>query len=47
MPEDITKRIAKFIEPFRVAPGSSVTLAKDFDPAFKAGIDRKKDASDC
>jgi PPK2 family polyphosphate:nucleotide phosphotransferase len=43
MPEDISKRIARFIAPFRVEPGSSVTLAKDFDPAFKAGIKRKKE----
>src|SRR6201989_3225490 len=43
MPDDITKRIARFIEPFRVTPGSTVTLAKDFDPAFKAGIEKKKD----
>ena len=43
MPDDITKRIASFIEPFRVTPGSRVRLAKDFDPAFKAGIDKKKD----
>ncbi len=38
-----SKRITKFIEPFRVKPGSKVTLAKDFDPAFKAGIAKKKD----
>ena len=31
---DMEKRIARFIEPFRVDPGSSVKLAKDFDPAF-------------
>jgi PPK2 family polyphosphate:nucleotide phosphotransferase len=43
MPDDITKRIARFIEPFRVSPGSSVNLAEDFDPAFKAGIEKKKD----
>src|SRR6201989_3556203 len=43
MPDDITKRIARFIEPFRVTPGSTVTLAKDFDPAFRAGIEKKKD----
>ena len=30
------KRLAEFIEPFRVKPGSKVTLAKDFDPRFKA-----------
>src|ERR1700744_5661747 len=44
MPDDMTKRIARFIKPFRVLPGSSVKLAKDFDPAFKAGIEKKKDA---
>src|SRR3954452_13148692 len=31
------KRIAEFIEPFRVEPGSKVVLAKHFDPAFKTG----------
>jgi PPK2 family polyphosphate:nucleotide phosphotransferase len=43
MADDITKRIARFIEPFQVTPGSHVKLAKDFDPAFKAGIETKKD----
>jgi PPK2 family polyphosphate:nucleotide phosphotransferase len=43
MADDITKRIARFIEPFRVTPGAGVTLAQDFDPAFRAGIERKKD----
>ena len=37
------KRLQDFIEPFRVKPGSKVTLAKHFDPAFKAGIEKKKD----
>ncbi len=39
------KRAAEFIEPFRVSPGSKVTLGKDFDPAFKAkaGIKNKTD----
>ena len=37
------KRLAEFIEPFRVKPGAKVSLAKDFDPAFKAGITNKKD----
>src|SRR5580704_18315334 len=37
------KRLAEFIEPFRVTPGAKVTLAKDFDPAFKAGVNKKKD----
>ena len=36
MAEDMAKRIARFIEPFRVNPGSPVKLARDFDPAFKA-----------
>jgi PPK2 family polyphosphate:nucleotide phosphotransferase len=37
------KRLAEFIESFRVRPGAKVSLAKDFDPAFKAGITSKKD----
>jgi len=36
------KRVADFIEPFRVEPGSNVTLGRDFDPAFKAGVKKKK-----
>jgi PPK2 family polyphosphate:nucleotide phosphotransferase len=43
MPDEMSKRIARFIEPFRVTPGSKVNLAKDFDPAFEAGIKKKKD----
>ncbi len=43
MANDRSKRIARFIEPFRVAPGSKVDLPKDFDPAFEAGIKRKRD----
>ena len=35
--------MAEFIEPFRVTPGSRVTLAKDFDPSFKAGLNKKKE----
>jgi PPK2 family polyphosphate:nucleotide phosphotransferase len=37
------KRVEDFIAPFRVKPGSKVTLGKDFDPAFKAGVRKKKD----
>ena len=37
------ERVAEFIEPFRVKPGSKVTLAKDFDPAFKEGVRKKKE----
>jgi PPK2 family polyphosphate:nucleotide phosphotransferase len=43
MAEISAKRIARFIEPFRVSPGSQVTLAEDFDPAFEAGIKHKKE----
>jgi PPK2 family polyphosphate:nucleotide phosphotransferase len=43
MPELHVGNIARFIEPFRVDPGSKVVLAKDFDPAFKAGVTKKKD----
>jgi PPK2 family polyphosphate:nucleotide phosphotransferase len=46
MADDISKRIARFIEPFQVSPGSSVKLARDFDPGFKAGIEKKKDGVD-
>ena len=37
------KRIAEFIAPLRVTPGSKVTLAKDFDPSYKADFVKKKD----
>jgi polyphosphate kinase 2 (PPK2 family) len=37
------KRIAAFIEPLRVEPGSDVQLGRDFDPQFRSGIARKKD----
>jgi PPK2 family polyphosphate:nucleotide phosphotransferase len=37
------QRIADFIEAFRVEPGSKVTLAKDFDPAFRGTIRSKKE----
>ncbi len=36
------RRIAEFVEQFRVKPGSRVTLAKDFDSASKAGVASKK-----
>jgi PPK2 family polyphosphate:nucleotide phosphotransferase len=37
------KRVMEFIDAFRVKPGSKVTLAKDFDPSFKAGVKKKKE----
>ncbi|WP_432875045.1 polyphosphate kinase 2 family protein [Kribbella sp. CA-245084] len=36
------QRIADFIEPFRVEPGSKVNLAKDFEPDFRGTIHSKK-----
>jgi PPK2 family polyphosphate:nucleotide phosphotransferase len=36
------QRIADFVEPFRVKPGSKVSLARHFDPSSKAGIPSKK-----
>src|ERR1700744_4983990 len=38
------ERIAKLIQPLRVKPGSNVNLAKDFDPGYKAGDVKKKQA---
>jgi PPK2 family polyphosphate:nucleotide phosphotransferase len=40
--DDAQHRIAEFIEPFRVEPGSKVKLDRDFDPAFKAGVKKKR-----
>jgi PPK2 family polyphosphate:nucleotide phosphotransferase len=37
------KRVQDFIAPFRVKPGSRVTLSKHFDPRFQAGVNRKKE----
>jgi PPK2 family polyphosphate:nucleotide phosphotransferase len=39
------KRIARYARMFRVKPGSKVTLADDFDPAFKAEFLKKKDGA--
>ncbi len=42
MADDAQHRIAEFIEPFRVEPGSKVKLGRHFDPAFKAGVKKKR-----
>jgi len=42
MPSDRDERIAEFVEPFRVEPGSDVSLVEDFDPGFKRGVGSKK-----
>ncbi|MEV0194759.1 polyphosphate kinase 2 family protein [Kitasatospora purpeofusca] len=34
-------RVAKFIEPLRVEPGSTVDLAEDFDPRYKADLKKR------
>jgi PPK2 family polyphosphate:nucleotide phosphotransferase len=41
--EERRRRLEEFVGLLRVKPGSRVRLAKDFDPAFKAGVSRKKD----
>jgi PPK2 family polyphosphate:nucleotide phosphotransferase len=40
---DQARRIAEFIEPLRVDPGSRVRLGKDFDPGYRADFMRKKE----
>ncbi|HEY2319107.1 MAG TPA: polyphosphate kinase 2 family protein [Solirubrobacteraceae bacterium] len=37
------RRLTDFIAPFRVEPGTKVTLSKDFDPGFKGGLKKKKE----
>ncbi|MGW4488199.1 polyphosphate kinase 2 family protein [Amycolatopsis sp. NPDC004368] len=41
--DERAERIAKFIEPLRVEPGSKVRLDRDFDPAYRGDTLRKKD----
>jgi PPK2 family polyphosphate:nucleotide phosphotransferase len=43
LPEKRRKRLEEFVALLRVKPGAHVRLAKDFDPAFKAGVKKKKD----
>src|SRR5258708_24301859 len=46
MPDDAAaraRRMARFIKPLRVKPGTPVDLARDFDPRYKAGVTRKKE----
>lgn len=42
MPSDQDERIANFVQPFRVKPGSKVSLKNNFNPAFKRGVTSKK-----
>jgi polyphosphate kinase 2 (PPK2 family) len=43
--DDRAARIADAIKPLRVKPGSSIHLARDFDPRYKAGFVKKKDGA--
>jgi PPK2 family polyphosphate:nucleotide phosphotransferase len=43
MVDERAARIAEFIKPLRVKPGSKVDLGKDFDPGYKADFLKKKD----
>jgi PPK2 family polyphosphate:nucleotide phosphotransferase len=40
------ERITEFVKPFRVKPGSRVTLAKHFDPRSTRGVDGKKQSKE-
>jgi PPK2 family polyphosphate:nucleotide phosphotransferase len=42
LPKKRRRRLVEFIEPLRVQPGRAVRLARDFDPAFKGGIQKKR-----
>jgi PPK2 family polyphosphate:nucleotide phosphotransferase len=46
MADKRAERIAELIKPLRVKPGSTVNLAKDFDPRYKAGFVKKKDGAE-
>jgi PPK2 family polyphosphate:nucleotide phosphotransferase len=45
MADDRSRRLSAMIESLRVAPGSKVVLARDHDPAFKAGWLAKRDGA--
>ena len=42
LPPERLRRLEDFVAQFRVKPGSRVKLARDFDPAFKGGVSKKK-----
>jgi len=43
VPDDRARRIAEFVGPLRVRPGSTVDLRRDFDAGYKAHFLTKKD----
>ena len=46
MADERARRLTELIGPLRVEPGSTVTLAKDHDPAFKAGWLNKEEGEE-
>ncbi|MBL1096092.1 polyphosphate kinase 2 family protein [Streptomyces coffeae] len=44
MADERAGRIAEFIGPLRVKPGSKVDLGRDFDPRYKAGLKKREGA---
>ena len=46
MSDERAKRIAKAIQPLRVPHGRTIHLAKDFDPAYKADLVKRKDGAE-
>jgi PPK2 family polyphosphate:nucleotide phosphotransferase len=40
--DDTQHRIAEFIEPFRVKPGSKVRLPRDFDPRYTSSVKKEQ-----
>jgi PPK2 family polyphosphate:nucleotide phosphotransferase len=44
--EEQVRRIVELVAPLRVKPGSKVTLAKDFDPGYKADFLTKADGQE-
>jgi PPK2 family polyphosphate:nucleotide phosphotransferase len=41
MADERRQRLEELVAPFRVTPGSTVTLGEDFDPSFKAGMKKQ------
>src|ERR1700689_2078008 len=46
MADKTARELAELIDPLRVQPGSKVSLAEDYDPAFKAGWLNKTEGED-
>lgn len=46
MPDTRAERFTKLIDRLRVSPGAKVDLARDHDPAYKAGWARKRDGKE-